>query len=264
MDCNIVSNYIVDYIDDKLDENTHQEIEKHIKECSACEIEYAQTKEVFLSIENIPLKQPAPQLKASFEEILSKEKAALGVEKQSTKTFNLTNYKALWQVAAAVLLLVSGYLAGYNSNNDSSSNKQVAIMKNDIAEMKQQMRAINLLKDESASQRIKAVNYTKEIQKPSSKTITALINTLETDQNSNVRLAAVYSLSRFKTNKLVKEAFINTLNKQEDPMIQIVIINLLVEMEEVKAVDEMKKLLNNKDLHEEVKSQAELGVKVLS
>ncbi|NJO91693.1 MAG: HEAT repeat domain-containing protein [Chloroflexia bacterium] len=126
------------------------------------------------------------------------------------------------------------------------------------------MQAINLLKNESASQRIKAVNYTEEIQSPSNETIEALINTLETDPSSNVRLAAVYSLSRFKSNKLVKEAFINTLNKQDDPMVQIVIINLLVEMEDVNAVEKLKELLKNKDLHEEVKTQAELGVKILS
>ncbi len=264
MDCNTVSNYIIDFIDKKLDGKMHAEIENHIKECSSCKIEYEQTKEVFKSIENVSLKEPGMELRTSFNEMLAAEKLAKKKTVPSTKQIKLTNYKMLWQVAAAVLLLVSGYFIGYNSNNSSSNDEKVANMQNDIAKMKQQMKAINLLKDESASQRIKAVNYTEEIQQPSDETIKALINTLETDNNSNVRLAAVYSLARFKTNNLVKEAFIEALNNQDDPMIQIVIINLLIEMEEVKAVDELKILLNKKDLHEEVKSQAELGVKVLT
>jgi phosphoribosylformylglycinamidine (FGAM) synthase PurS component len=262
MNCNTVSTYIIDFIDNKLDSNTSSKIAKHIEECPSCKIEYNQTKDIFSSIEKMPLKEPGTELRMSFNEILAKEKA----EQQSinSKVIKLKNYKALWQVAAAILLLFSGYLVGYNSNVKSVKDEQVAEMQNDISEMKQQMQAINLLKNESASQRIKAVNYTEEIQNPSNETIEALINTLETDPSSNVRLAAVYSLSRFKNNNLVKNAFINTLNKQDDPMVQIVIINLLVEMEEVKAVDKLKELLKTKDLHEEVKTQAELGVKVLS
>ena len=124
--------------------------------------------------------------------------------------------------------------------------------------------SFNLLKNESASQRIQAVNYTEEISIPDDKIINALVNTLKTDKNTNVRLAAVYSLARFKTNKTVKNAFIETLNKQEDPMIQIVIINMLVEMKEVKALEELKYLLKDKDLNEHVKSQAEIGIQVLS
>ncbi|RLD84573.1 MAG: hypothetical protein DRJ10_00835 [Bacteroidetes bacterium] len=122
----------------------------------------------------------------------------------------------------------------------------------------------NLLKNESASQRIQAVNYSEELSSPDSEIIEALINTLNSDKSTNVRLAAVYSLARFKTNNKVKNAFIETLNKQDDPMIQIVIINILVEMEEVKAVDELQDLLRNKDLNEQVKKQAEMGVEVLS
>ena len=126
------------------------------------------------------------------------------------------------------------------------------------------MMVFNLLENESASQRIQAVNYSEELSSPDSEIIMALINTLNSDKNTNVRLAAVYSLTRFKTNNTVKEAFIETLNKQDDPMIQIVIINMLVEMEEVKAVDELQDLLKNKNLNEQVKKQAEMGVEVLS
>ena len=136
-------------------------------------------------------------------------------------------------------------------------------MKDDVDEMKRMM-VFNLLENESASQRIKAVNYSEEISVPDDKIIKALINTLNSDKSTNVRLAAVYSLARFKTNNKVKNAFIETLNKQDDPMIQIVIINILVEMEEVKAVDELQDLLRNKDLNEQVKKQAEMGVEVLS
>ncbi len=261
MNCNTISSYIIDYIDNKLDKNTIVAIARHIEKCPDCKLEYEQTKKMLSDISETPLKQPGNELLINFNEILNKEKSKQ--QDVNTKTFKLKSNKILWQIAASILLVISGYLLGYNTKMTSVKDKQVAEMQTDIREMKQQMYAINMLQNESASRRIKAVNYTEELQNPSNETIKALINTLDTDPSSNVRLAAVYSLSRFKNNSIVKEAFINTLNKQEDPMVQVIIINMLVEMEEVRAVDKLKELLKNTDLNEEVRTQAELGVKVL-
>ncbi|NJO91694.1 MAG: zf-HC2 domain-containing protein [Chloroflexia bacterium] len=117
MNCNTVSIYMIDFIDNKLDNNTSHEIAKHIEECPSCKIEHTQTKELFSSIEKMPLKEPGAGLKMSFNEILEKEKAKQKAEQRSseTKTIKLKNYRILWQAAAAILLLVSGYLAGYKS-----------------------------------------------------------------------------------------------------------------------------------------------------
>lgn len=262
MDCNQISDLLIDYLDKNLDKQTNEEVKIHLENCDKCAKEHARNQQLFNDIDNIEGHQPGKELKNAFTEMLAAEKRTL-------KTINKPNesifakYKMVWQIAAAVLLLLSGYFTGSYTKTATPDNEKLAKMQSDVNEMKQMM-ALNLLNNESASQRIKAVNYTEEIQQPDNKIIEALINTLNNDKNSNVRLAAVYSLSRFKNNKIVQDAFIKTLNKQEDPMIQIIIINLLVEIQDVKAVDELKKLLKSKDLHEEVKTQAELGVKVLS
>jgi len=262
MDCNQISNLLIDYLDENLDKNTYEEVKAHLESCTKCAKEHAQNQQLFNDIDNTAEHQPDKKLKMTFDEMLAAEKKAHRIN-ETMKASIFVRYKMVWQIAAAIILLLSGYFAGSYSKNGLPNDEKLAKMQSDVNDMKQMM-ALNLLNNESASQRIKAVNYTEEIQQPDNKIIEALIQTLNTDKNSNVRLAAVYSLSRFKNNKVVQNAFINTLNKQDDPMIQIVIINLLVEIQDVKAIDELKKLLKNKDLHEEVKTQAELGVKVLS
>lgn len=260
MDCNQISYHLVDYIDSNLPTELQQQVKEHLGTCASCHSEYRQTKEMFKEIDAEEDQLPGIGLRDSFEEALAQEKRM--AKKETPKSSIFIKYKVVWQVAAAILLLVTGYLAGYNNSNNKE--EQLGNVETEILEMKKQIAALSLLQNESASQRIKAVSYTEEMQQPDIQVIDALINTLNNDKSSNVRLAAVYSLARFKNNKKVKNAFVKTLNNQEDPMIQIVIINLLVEMEDVKAVDELKELLNKKDLNEEVKTQAELGVKVLS
>jgi len=268
MDCKQISGHLIDYIDLKLDNNTAKIVEKHIAGCENCEKEYVELNMLFDKIKSTEEVQPDVSLKNNFMQILADEKRQ---QKKQIKTkvvkLQIPSNKILWQTAAAIALLITGFLAGYQFNNDDTmsnvQSNQLAEMKSSVDEMKKMM-VFNLLKNESASQRIKAVNYTEELSKPDSKIIKALIKTLNSDKNTNVRLAAVYSLARFKTNESVKNALIETLNKQDDPMIQIVIINMLVEMEEVKAVDELQHLLKNKDLNEQVKQQAEMGVEVLS
>jgi len=268
MNCEQISEHLIDYIDFKLDSHTTEIIEKHIFECENCRKEYNQLKELFSNIKQKEEVQPDKSLKNNFIKMIANEKK-LQKNQLNSKVIQLQipGKKIIWQTAAAIALLLTGFLSGYQFKNSDTNEtvqaEQLTEMKSDMDQMKRMM-VFNLLKNESASQRIKAVNYTEELSAPDDKIIKALINTLNSDKSTNVRLAAVYSLARFKTNNTVKNAFIETLNKQDDPMIQIVIINMLVEMEEVKAVDELKDLLNNKDLNEQVKKQAEMGVEVLS
>ena len=268
MDCKQISEYLIDYIDLKLDGDNSKLINKHISECENCQKEYSELKELFGNIKRKEKVQPDISLRNNFMKMLEDEKRQQTNQlSQKVIQLQIPNKRIVWQVAAAIALLLTGFLTGYqiknNNTNETLQAEQLSEMKNDVDEMKRMM-VFNLLKNESASQRIKAVNYSEEISVPDDKIIKALINTLNSDKSTNVRLAAVYSLARFKTINTVKNAFIETLNKQDDPMIQIVIINMLVEMEEVNAVHEFQNLLKNKDLNEQVKKQAEMGVEVLS
>ena len=120
-----------------------------------------------------------------------------------------------------------------------------------------------LLKEDSASVRIKAVNYATEMSNPDQQVIGALISTLNHDKNVNVRLASLYSLAKFSDIQAVRDSLVSSLPKQAEPIIQIVMINLLTENKESKAVKPIEEILSNRNTLPAVKDIARKGLKTL-
>jgi len=120
---------------------------------------------------------------------------------------------------------------------------------------------LNLLNEESASDRIRAVGYADEINNPDPKIIHALINTLNEDKNLNVRLAAVNSLAKYSGNPMVVDSLIASLGKQTEPLLQIVLIKVLTDQKQTKAIEPIKAILSNKQTLQPVKDIAEQGLK---
>ena len=120
-----------------------------------------------------------------------------------------------------------------------------------------------MLKDESSSYRIKAVNYADELDTPDENVINVLIRTLNNDKNVNVRLAAAYALSKFAGQPSVSDSLVNSLTLQNDPILQVALINILVERKVRKAVQPIQTILTNENTLEEVKEVAKNGVEML-
>lgn len=125
------------------------------------------------------------------------------------------------------------------------------------------MLLFSLLDDESASQRLKAVSYAEEIANPDQKVIEALVSTLNNDKNVNVRLAALYSLARFSDNTTVRDSLVASLGRQSEPLIQIVLINMLAEKKDERAIGPIRDILSRGKTMKEVKDAAQKGLKVL-
>ncbi len=83
----------------------------------------------------------------------------------------------------------------------------MAELKSEVRDVKQTL-MLSMLKQESASDRIKAVDYAEEIVNPNQQILGALITTLNHDKNVNVRLASLYSLSKFAGNRTVLDSLV--------------------------------------------------------
>ena len=123
--------------------------------------------------------------------------------------------------------------------------------------------AISLLSQPAASQRLQGISYTAAVQNPNAKTLTALVNTLNTDPNPNVRLAAVEALYLFRNQPGVRDSLVNALAVQDSALVQIALIDLLVEIREQRASEALKALIQTEKLNPDVKKLAERGIKQL-
>ena len=164
------------------------------------------------------------------------------------------------QIAASIILVAGGVLVGMQLNNSGSSKAEIAELKDEMQRIKEGM-MLTMLNQESASQRIQAVSYADELQKPNQKVIQALIQTLNTDENLNVRLAAANSISKFLNDPAVVEALVNSLRTQKEPLVQITLITILTDKKEKKAAEPIREIISNEQTLPPVKQIAEQGLK---
>jgi Predicted transmembrane transcriptional regulator (anti-sigma factor) len=265
MKCEEVEAAMIDYLDNQLDVNRRNEIEKHLLTCERCMDEVKDFQNILQRMSATEMEKPDDTLRINFYHMLQSEiNRQQTAAKKSTKSLNI--WASPWtRIAAGIALLIAGAFLGrifQPGNKPDVSVAQLAELRSEVTEMKKMM-MFTMLNEESASQRIKAVNYSEEIPNPDLKVINALITTLNKDKNVNVRLAALYSLTRFADNQFVRDSLVKSLEMQSEPIIQITLMNILTEKKESKAVAPMKKIMSEKNVMKEVKETARKGIEVL-
>ena len=112
-----------------------------------------------------------------------------------------------------------------------------------------------MLENQSASKRILAVSNSEKINQPDTKIIEALINRLYYDKNTNVRLAAAETLAKFSSQEMVKTALIKSLETEKVASVQIELIQILAKIQEKRALEPMRKLLQKEETPNYVKQE---------
>ena len=84
------------------------------------------------------------------------------------------------------------------------------------------------------------------------------------DESVNVRLAAVQALAKFSDEPGVTAALIHALEHQKEPLVQIALINLMVELKEKEAIEELEQIITDEESIETVKNEAHMALFKLS
>lgn len=266
MKCEEVEAAMIDYLDNVLDNAHRENIEKHLLTCERCMDEVKDFQHILQSMSATDMEKPDDSLRLNFYHMLQSEinKTKVGMKRKTRPAE--TNWSSPWiKVAAGIALLLAGAFIGRiisPAEKQGNAPNQLAELKSEVTEMKK-MLMFTMLNEESPSQRLKAVNYSEEIVNPDQKVIGALLNTLNKDKNVNVRLAALYSLARFSDSQQVRDSLVKSLGIQNEPIIQIALMNILTEKREIKAVAPMRKIMSDQNVLKEVKETAKKGIEVL-
>lgn len=190
------------------------------------------------------------------QEIHLEEKAAKVVPLGQQHTSGFT-----WiaRIAAGFAILVIGVLSGMLIGRGGGEVVEVSALRQDISEMKQLV-ALSQLRKESASERIMATYEFKKMDSASDEILDALIYTFNNDDNINVKNAAAEALFKFGNQDKVRKAFINGLNKQTDPVLQIKLIEMLVGLNEKRALPKLQQLMEEETQMKVVKQKAAEGI----
>lgn len=204
---------------------------------------------------------PSPALDTRFYAMLSAEEG----EYQGQDWKRFFSWPALApKFALASLMLAVGIAAGYflRPGSPERGNEQIAALSNQVSEL-QEMMMLSLLEKGSATERLKAVGLTQAMDEASKKVTGALIQTLNQDENVNVRLAALEALKPYATDSSVREALIHSIPLQESPLVQISLAELMVALQEKGAVKEIEKLVQSDNTPVEVKNKLRKSIEVL-
>jgi hypothetical protein len=170
-----------------------------------------------------------------------------------------------FRVAAGFAILVCGSFLGaliWSGIKYSTEAKELELLHSEVNSIKRAA-VFTMLKEESSSDRIQAVYYADDLEKPDGNVINVLVKTLNHDKNVNVRMAAAYALSKFADQRSVCDSLVEALSLQDDPILQVTLINILVEKKEKSAIKPIQEIISDRGTLKEVKAVAEKGIKML-
>lgn len=113
---------------------------------------------------------------------------------------------------------------------------------------------------QSAASRINTVALVSRLKNNGNDVVNALVQVLNNDPNTNVRLAALDGLTRFYRETYVRRKLVASLKKQQDPLVQINLIDLLTWMRESSILSDLERMVNDENTNKAVKDVAWSGI----
>ena|SRR5579859_6851215 len=269
---------LIDYIDGQLNDADRATVERELAQSQSTAKLYSQLKEVMDLMASSRARVPGISLKQNFEKALQAEisKTEKGSPAETSPRFasalregeakaGRPVFLQPWvlRVAAAIVLVMVGVVIGDWINTARRHDQELARLKQEVENNKRIMLSM-LENQQSASQRVMGATVAYELNKADDEIVLVLAKTLNEDPNTNVRLAALEALEKFYQQTHVRKTLIASLATQKDPVVQIALIRLLVQMKEKKIVNELEKITRDDQVMKAVKDEAHSGILKLS
>ncbi len=248
---------LIEYIDGKLDADTRSKVEQELAANEEIRRTYEQLREVISAMDGSKSLDPGANLKNTFNKFLEAEVA----RQKPLRTISFV--PTLYRLAAGVALVMAGIGIGNWINKNQQREDEMLALKKEVQATKQMM-LVMMDNQQSASQRIQGVNVALKIEKADDDVVRALVKVMNDDPSSNVRLAALDALSKFRDEPLVRKELIRSLALQKDPVVQIALIQLMVRMKEKGAAKSLEEIINDTESMKAVKDEAYSGLLKLS
>jgi hypothetical protein len=194
---------------------------------------------------------PSRALDEKFHQMMRQEKE-LG-KKPVWKNF-FSSIDIVPRLAFASLTLLLGLAVGYILRSPVEKDEEIVKLGNEISDLKEMM-MLSLLEKESATERLKAVSLTQDMDQASKHVTGALLQTLNNDENVNVRLAALDALRPYSKDSQIREALVRSIAQQKSPLVQVALAELMAELQEKSAIDAFKKILEDRETPSDIKKK---------
>jgi hypothetical protein len=257
MTCEEAKNRMTDYWSLTLGAAEEKEFSTHLASCEACRSEVSRVGALWEGLDLLPVEEPGGKVRERFYEMLGAYRQ--GLASAEARAARRWRTQPAWQMAAAAAMLAVGLGVGYGVRDDKSRPEMVQL-REEVANMRQLV-ALSLMQQQSASERLRGVSWSYQVEPSDKEVLNALVTAVNHDPNVNVRLAAVDALRPFTgspaTHVAARDAVIQALPRQTTPIVQVALIDFLAEMKERNAAPELRRLVSDPDIDSGVRKRAE-------
>lgn len=267
MRCADVSNYLFEDTVDTLSDVVRRDLDAHLRECASC----AADERMWQRLARVDAQLPDPvEGRRRFDAMLAGYQSG-AVARSGGGT--LSSFSAwarrpvmqpVWTLAAAAAALLIGVAVGWQATRARGPEpNDLQVLRDEVRDLRQ-MVSLSLLQQQSASERLKGVAWAAQLESDDDTVVAALLDTLSSDANVNVRLASLDALKRFASRDVVRKGAVTALGRQTSPLVQIALIDFVVEAGLRDANGALRRLAADTTLHEAVRSRAEAGLRQVS
>lgn len=246
---------ITDYIDENLSVERKREFDAYVAEghIDMKEVEALGVLQGKIRSTSEPM--PSPSLSEGFYSMLSDAKV------EANKPSLVSRWDQLWQMligtnrgrlAFGMAVLIFGVVIGRTLTGSFYQN-QMTELSTQMADM-QELMMMSMLEEESVTKRLQGVQMSSELVSSNAEVTNAMFVTLDSDESTNVRMAALNLLAQYADDPAIREGLINSISKQESPLMQVALAELMVELQETKSVDQFNNIIEGEYTPEEVKA----------
>ena len=276
MRCEEVRQRFAEYLAGSLDASVAQELEQHVASCAECQAEYAGVEALWKALGEVPVPAvPSNRMRERFSAMLAAERAAADRRPASRQDRGRAWRPTFWpgeplvQMALAASLLIVGVIAG-RALPSRQVQQQAPVPSSEIAEVRtelrdmRQMLTLSLMQQQSATERLRGVSWTAQIDQPGNEVVSALLDTLLHDPNVNVRLAAVDALRRFSDRADVRLGTKRAVADKTSPLLQVAVIDFMIDTRDPQAPALFRTLAQDGSLDDQVRGRAQWGLEKLA
>ena len=161
-----------------------------------------------------------------------------------------------WQIGMAAACLLAGFFGG---RMFTVENSDVSDLRKEMSGMRQLV-TLSLLQQQSATERLRGVTWSYQTESSDMEVLGALLRTINTDPNVNVRLAAMDAIRNFSGSPVARRGLVQALTRQTSPLAQIALVEMLVDLKQTDAKPQIQTLLASGDLDPTVRERLQQAV----
>lgn len=282
MNCQSARDVFPALLDRRTTATEHAEARAHLASCPDCQREFAGLTQTLAALDTMPSAAPTPRLRKNFYAMLEEEKHSAAAH-EAVAERRLRSRQSPWRWILAPLagcaLLAIGWTLGQrnapaksgpiaSAPSEDSTKRELAALREQVAQQNAQLSKMTTLVSYSLiqhqqtppSERLQEVLLAARSDNPTDKVIDDLIQALNLDPSSNVRLRALEALARHAERETVRAGVLTALPREQNPLVQLELIEFVVTEQQRSALPVLERLSNDANAEAPVREAARMAL----